>query len=83
MRAPYPIAVAAACHLAGIAARPALTAWLHVFAAAQVSVALRAIPLGQTDGIAASSLDDLGSAALAADIASLRHETQTVRLFLS
>jgi urease accessory protein len=100
VRAPYPIAVAAACQLAGIAARPALAAWLHGFAAAQVSVALRAMPLGQSDGVAvlarlqplilqiaaraaASSLDDLGSAALAADVAALRHETQTVRLFLS
>lgn len=32
---------------------------------------------------AASSLDDLGSATVQADIASLRHETQTTRLFRS
>ena len=99
-RTPYPVAVGAACALAGIAPKPALIAWLHAFAAAQVSVALRAIPLGQTDGVAvlagleptilataaraaASTLDDLGSASICADIAALRHETQDVRLFLS
>ncbi|ARO31423.1 urease accessory protein UreF [Rhizobium sp. NXC14] len=32
---------------------------------------------------AASTLDDLGSATVQADIASLRHETQTIRLFRS
>lgn len=98
--APYPVAVGAACALAGIEALPGLTAYLHAFAAAQVSVALRAIPLGQTDGVAVlarlepvilataaraagSTLEDLGSAAFAGDIASARHETQPVRLFLS
>jgi urease accessory protein len=39
---------------------------------------------GQTARLAArSSLDDLGSAAVQADIASLRHETQVTRLFRS
>jgi len=32
---------------------------------------------------AASTLDDLGSAAIQADIMSLRHETQSTRLFRS
>ncbi|MGO7711776.1 urease accessory protein UreF, partial [Rhizobium johnstonii] len=32
---------------------------------------------------AASTLDDLGSATVKADIASLRHETQATRLFSS
>ncbi|MEZ2131071.1 MULTISPECIES: urease accessory protein UreF [unclassified Sinorhizobium] len=40
--------------------------------------------IAQTARLAArSSLDDLGSAAVQADIASLRHETQTTRLFRS
>ncbi|RYF90349.1 MAG: urease accessory protein UreF, partial [Caulobacteraceae bacterium] len=79
---------------------PTVTAWLHAFASNLTSIALRAVPLGQTDGVAvlsaleplildtaaradASSLDDLGACALMSDIASMRHETQHVRLFIS
>ena len=47
----YPVAVAASA--AGIPVEAALTAWLHAFAANLVSVAVRAVPLGQTDGVAA------------------------------
>ena len=78
----------------------ALAAWLHGFAANLVSVAVRAVPLGQTRGVAviadlepvilaataraaASTLDDLGSAALLSDIAAMRHETLGGRLFIS
>lgn len=45
---PVAVAVAAAWH--GIALSAALTGYLHAFAANLVSAAVRAIPLGQTDG---------------------------------
>jgi urease accessory protein len=48
----YPVAVGAVCGAAGIALEAGLTAWLHAFAANLVSVAVRAIPIGQTDGVA-------------------------------
>jgi len=97
---PYCTAVAAVCGQADIPVESALTAWLHAFAANLVSVAVRAIPIGQTAGVAViaelepiilataaraakSSLDDLGAAAILSDIASMRHETLGVRLFIS
>lgn len=100
LQAPYSVAVGAAAGAAGIPLEPALTAWLHAFAASLVSVAVRAIPLGQTDAVtviaglegvilkvaaraAASSLDDLGQAAINSDIAAMRHETLHGRLFIS
>lgn len=49
---PYSAAAGAVCGAAGIAAEQALAAWLHAFAANLVSVAVRAIPLGQTAGVA-------------------------------
>lgn len=52
LSAPYPVAVGAAAGAAGIPLEPALTAWLHAFAANLVSVAVRAIPLGQSDAVA-------------------------------
>jgi urease accessory protein len=96
----YPVAVGAVAAAANVPLETALTTWLHAFAANLVSVAVRAVPLGQTDGVAviadlepvilaaarraaASSLDDLGSAALLSDIAAMRHETLGVRLFIS
>lgn len=48
----YPVAAGAACAAAGLPLEPALAAWLHGFAANLVSVAVRAIPLGQSDGVA-------------------------------
>ena len=98
--APYCIAVGATAAAHGVPLEATLTAWLHAFASNLTSIALRAVPLGQTDGVAvlaalepliletanraaASSLDDLGACALMSDIASMRHETQTVRLFIS
>lgn len=99
-RLPYPVAVGLACARAGIALPDALTAYLHGFASNLVSIAMRATPLGQTDGVAvlarlepaiaaaaaraaASTLDELGAAALNSDLCALRHETQPVRLFIS
>jgi urease accessory protein len=98
--AAYPVAVGAAAGAASVPLEAALTAWLHAFAANLVSVAVRAVPLGQTDGVAviaglepvilqtaaraaASTLDDLGSAAIMSDIAAMRHETLDGRLFVT
>ena len=50
IRPAYPLAVATAAALEKIAPEPALAAYLHAFAANLVSAAVRAIPLGQTDG---------------------------------
>jgi len=50
IRPAYPVAVACAAAIAKIDAAPALAAYLHAFAANLVSAAVRAIPLGQTDG---------------------------------
>jgi len=49
--APWPVAVGAACGLAGIPLQDALVAILHAFAGNLVSVALRLVPLGQTEGV--------------------------------
>ena len=98
--APYCVAVGATAAAHGVPLEATLTAWLHAFASNLTSIALRAVPLGQTDGVAvlatleplilktaaraaASSLDDLGTSALMSDIASMRHETQHVWLFIS
>ena len=97
---PYPVAVALCASAHGIPAEPALAALLHGFVANVVSAGVRAIPIGQTDGLrviaalgpridaiiagtAAATLDDLGGAALRADIASMKHEAQYTRLFRS
>jgi urease accessory protein len=48
----YPVAVGAVTAAAKIPLETALTAWLHAYAANLVSVAVRAVPLGQTDGVA-------------------------------
>ncbi len=97
---PYPVAVGLSAAAHNIPAQPALAAMLHGFVANVVSAGVRAIPIGQTDGLkvvagsgtvidavtaaaATASLDDLGGAALRADIASMKHETQYTRLFRS
>ena len=96
----YPVAVGVAAAGHGIAAAPALNAYLHAVTANLISAGVRLIPLGQTDGqrllaalepaVAATAaralatpLDQVGSAAFRADIASMRHETQYTRLFRS
>jgi urease accessory protein len=96
----YSIAIALACAAHGIPLTPAVNAWLGAFAANLVSAAVRAVPLGQTEGqrliadlspqieglvthALDANLDDLGGAALRADIASMKHETQYTRLFRS
>lgn len=96
----YPVAVAIAAAAAGVPLRPAVAAFAGAFVANLVSVGVRAIPIGQTDGqriiaalapaveeiarhAAEATLDDIGGAALRADIASMKHETQYTRLFRS
>ncbi|MBN9673201.1 urease accessory protein UreF [Labrenzia aggregata] len=97
---PYPVAVGLVCAAHDLPEDAAVTSFLHAFAANIVSAAVRAVPLGQSDGqkvlaaleavvfdVAAeamrSGLDDLGSSAFLADIASMAHETQYSRLFRS
>lgn len=99
-QAPYPVAAGAACALADIPLEDALVAYLNAFAHQLISVAVRTVPVGQSQGLAVlsrlhpliaatarraatSSLDDLGSAALASDVAAMRHETLQPRLFIS
>ena len=48
---PYPIAVGAVAQANGIALQPTLLAWLTASVHAQVSVAVRLVPIGQTDGL--------------------------------
>jgi len=48
----YPVAVGAVAGRLGVPVEATLTAWLHAFAANLVSVAVRAVPLGQTAGVA-------------------------------
>lgn len=69
---PVAVAVAAAWH--GIALSAALTGYLHAFAANLVSAAVRAIPLGQTDGqrtLAALEADVAAAAERAVAVSSL------------
>lgn len=68
--APYPVAVGAATRAAGIDLQPTVVAYLHGFAANLVSAGLRAIPLGQSDGVRMiSALEPSLIAAAAAAIA--------------
>lgn len=97
---PYPIAVGAIAGAHGIDLLSTISAFLTAVVHGQVSVAVRLVPIGQTDGlkilaalepvmasrtleIAQAGLEDIGSIAYAADIAQMRHETQTTRIFKS
>ena len=67
---PVAVALAAAAH--GIALEQALAGYLHAFTANLISAALRAVPLGQTDGQIAlaaleASVDETTRAAIAVD----------------
>jgi urease accessory protein len=94
------VAAGAAVAGAGIAALPAVTAYLTCFCQNLVSSAVRLAPIGQSDGLAVlagleplvartaerafgAKLQDVGGLAMRSDIASMRHETQTTRLFRS
>ncbi|WP_375165933.1 urease accessory protein UreF [Chelativorans sp.] len=49
---PYPIAFGAVAGMAGIAAEAMLVALLTAYVQAQISVAVRLVPIGQSDGLA-------------------------------
>ena len=95
---PYPLAVGAAARGLGVDAVTVAGLYLAAFAANLVQVAVRFVPLGQTEGqaivarlhpligqvaaqAAAMALEDIGSATLRADLASLTHETMETRIF--
>ena len=97
---PYPVALGRACRLRRLPLPLAAAMALHAFAANLVSAAVRAVPLGQTEGQAcvaalaplccavagraiAEGLDELSGTAFLSDVASMRHETQPVRIFRS
>ena len=97
---PYPIAVGAVASAHGIGLHETLLAFITAAVHAQISVAVRLVPLGQTAGLqvmaglesriaelaayaTSSSLDDLGGASYAADIAQMRHEMIGTRVFRS
>ena len=63
---PYPVAVGAIAAAHGVALLDTLIAWLTAAVHQQVSVAIRLVPLGQTDGLRIV-------AALETDIAALAH----------
>jgi urease accessory protein len=96
----YPVAIGVAAADHGVPLGSLCEAFLTAFVANLVSAAVRAVPLGQTDGqrvirdmaravteVAGEALaadpEDVGGAALRADIASMRHESQYTRLFRS
>jgi urease accessory protein len=65
-QAPYPVAVGIAAALHGIPLADTLTAWLHAFAANLTSVAVRAVPIGQAQGVATlAALEPVVLAAIA------------------
>lgn len=93
-----PIAIAEAAAPLRLPVETVLAHSLHAALSNLVTIATRAVPLGQTEGqrilaalhplilrtsrrAAASDLSDLGTAAFAADLASLSHETLQPRLY--
>lgn len=96
--AALPVVMAHAARQADVPLNEFLPLTLHAFASNLISVAIRLVPLGQTDGqiilqnlfavfsetatnAQGTSLDDLGTASILADIASMKHETMTTRIF--
>lgn len=97
---PYPIAFGAIAGASMIKPAEIALAFLTAYVQAQISVAVRLVPIGHTNGLAvlaalepliavlANTLalageDDLGTIAYAADIAAMKHETLTTRIFRS
>ncbi len=71
-RAPaYPVVAGVALALAGITAAAGRRAYLHGFAAALVSAAVRLVPLGQSDGLRALAALEGAVAGVAAETADL------------
>ncbi len=93
--APYPAAAGQLAAAHDIPVDDTLLAYLHAAVANQISAAIRLVPLGQSAGlrvlrilestiratVRASASLELGTAAWAADIATMQHETQYTRLF--
>lgn len=97
---PYPIAVGALAGSHRIDPGATLTAYLTAAVHGQVSVAVRLVPIGQSDGLAImaalepaiagmaqlcqhATLDAIGGVAYGADIAQMKHETLSTRIFRS
>ncbi|MCA0206722.1 MAG: urease accessory protein UreF [Proteobacteria bacterium] len=95
-----PVALAEAAGSAALTLPPAtiIALYLQGFAGNLVTIAVRHVPLGQTEGqrvlarlaplladlagrAGAATLDDLGGAAFAAELAAFEHETQDIRIF--
>ncbi|MEI4234500.1 urease accessory UreF family protein [Roseovarius sp. D22-M7] len=93
-----PVAVADAAAPLDLPQEDVMALYLQGFAGNLVTIAIRHVPLGQTEGqavlarltplihdlaarAACAGLDDLGTCALAGDLAALQHETQEVRIF--
>ncbi|WP_372602839.1 urease accessory protein UreF [Actibacterium sp.] len=95
---PLPVALGVAARRLDLSPEQVAALYLHGFASNLVSVAVRFVPLGQTEGqrvlaglhptiqavaarAAQATLDDLGSAALGADLSAMQHEELDVRIF--
>lgn len=93
-----PVAVGEAAAPLDLPGRDVAALYLQGFAGNLVTIAIRHVPLGQTEGqvvlsrlipmiedvaarAACAALDDIGTCALAGDLAALQHETQEVRIF--
>jgi urease accessory protein len=97
--ASYPVAVGYAAARQGLDVNLTAALYLQALASNLVSAAVRAVPLGQTEGqkvLAAllplchqiaqdtqSTLEDLSSTAFLSDIAAMQHETLQPRIFRS
>ncbi len=92
----FPVTVGEAACTLDLPTETVVGLYLHAMVTTLATGAIRFMPLGQTEGhgviarlaptiarIAALplSLDDLGSAAIGAEIAAMRHETLDVRIF--
>ncbi|WP_439526451.1 urease accessory protein UreF [Roseovarius mucosus] len=93
-----PVAVGEAAAALDLPKRDVIALYLHGFVGNLVTISIRHVPLGQTEGqavlarllpdihaqadrAARATLDEIGTCALAGDLAALRHETQDVRIF--
>lgn len=93
-----PVAVGEAARVLNLPKSDVVSLYLQGFAGNLVTIAIRHVPLGQTEGQAVlarllpiihalacrasmATLDDIGTCALAGDLAALQHEIQDVRIF--
>ncbi len=93
-----PVALAEAAAPLALPKEDVAALYLQGFAGNLVTIAIRHVPLGQTEGQAVLSgltslihdlgagasratVEDIGTCALAGDLAALQHETQEVRIF--